>query len=974
MKGRLGLVLVGIGLFFPGIGHAQPVVSPPGGALAPPAYTGDRVTVLGIPDTFGGLREEIREVEAASDCSYYVVVADSVGKGEGADRDYADRVGAAWERAPAVGGSSFDPERSLLVVVAIRDRRIAVRPGRELQRKYGLRATVIDRELVQPQFAPEARKGEYAVGLRKLIVAIEERIDRVDAGDRAANREVPPPPSPDASSGSVVPQPRGNFLARTLPMILGGILAGLVFLTLVGMYLRHYWARRSYRAKLKAFQDRVLGIVDKLDALKERHKLLPFSDPEYSEPMTGETLGLYHNVQDRLSKLWDRWLELMDGLDQAKRKADAAGLLAVRAYLEAESHLEATKPFEELAALLPPCEADLDKLTKAHGQSQVELDAVVGEAAKLDELMAALGAAGLPEGPYKKAREEAGVVTEQGRKLFRSDPLGSRGTFHQALEKVVALRERLQRAIGMTQDLKQAEGAIAEAERSAKEARGLGFKLDEPEAAPDPLLASARERSAEAAAALREGDVDGASARLGQARSLTEQAAQAVERAKGLKRSNADDLGAWSAGDARMKSLLGAARGFREEMTRDYAPESYADIADAVPQAEKALAESESLIAEARQANAEDLQHYVRAGSLINRAKLAVRLAENLLRATSQRCQDLGKLRGETQRALRDAKGEADRLRQFLAGNAQILGDSPGAALEGAGIELQHLEQQAAAPRPDWPKLAQGVASARALLADVKQQGDAQIQAYQQLTSRWSRVRARAKEVGRLLESNEHDRPRANQRYRDAAQALDRIESSLQATGGDWAALSEAMNSAEYELNEAERLAKEDIALGRQAGEEILDAEREIRRARGFCQYGITANVQAAVRQLQEAEDQLARQDFEKAIALANAARSGAREAVQFAQREADRRRMRMDERRRRSSPPPGSFPIPLPFPIPTINNPWGMVSHDPSGPTPPPPAPSMPTPPPPPIVSPTPAPSETSSSSWEGGTSSSGW
>lgn len=956
MSGRLSLAFVAFALSFAGRGHAQSVPSVP-------PFTGDCVISVNVPDEYRGLREEIRRIESSSERTYFAVITDTVGGQPEADRAFADRIAESWKRAPAAGGKSFDPKRSVLMVVAIGDRKIAVHPGTELQGKYGLRGSIIDNELVRPYFIPEARNGNYAAGVRKLVVAIEERIVRADGDDKLTLR----PPSETSVAGAGTPARSGAFLGRTLPMILGGILAGLVAFTLASLYLRHYWAKRSYRAKLKAFQDRVLGIVDKLDALKERHKLLPFAEPDYSEPMTGETLGLYHNVQDRLSKLWDRWLELMDGLDQAKRKADNAGLLAVRPYLEAESHLEATKPFEEIGALLPPCEADLDKLSQAHGQSQAELKAVEDEAAKLKELLDELKACGLPVEPYELAHKEAEQVTEQGRKLFRSDPIGARGIFHQALEKVAALRERHQRAIGIARDLKQAEAAIDEVERSVKEIRDRGFKLDEPDAAPDPLLAAARGRAAESWASLREANADAAATRLEQARNLTEQARQFTQRATELKKANGEDLAAWPKGDARIKSLLGAARGFRDEMVRDYAPESFADIADAVPQAEKGLAEAESLIEEAARANAEDQQHYVRAASLINRAKLALRLSENLLRATSQRCQDLGKLRGETQQALRDAKGEADRIRQFLGANVQILGDLPRNALERATADLRQREGEASASRPNWTELAQGVAAIRSSLADIKQQGEAQIQSYQQLTARWGQVRARAKEIGQLLDTNEHDRPRANQRYRDATQDLDRIEASAQVPGSDWTSLTEAMNEAERDLNEAERLAREDIALGRQAGEEILSAEREIRRARGFVQYGVTANIQAASRQLNEAEAMLNRQEYERSIELANAARAGAREALLFAQREADRRRMQMDQRRR-ASPPPAGFPIPLPFPIPQVNQ-WGVV-----GPPSPPPFPSPSAAPPPPVPNPPAGPSGTSSSSWESGTSSTGW
>ena len=56
-----------------------------------PAFTGDRVTVVGTPDTgYRDLLLLIRQLEARSPETYYVVVLDSAGSGPWATRDAVD--------------------------------------------------------------------------------------------------------------------------------------------------------------------------------------------------------------------------------------------------------------------------------------------------------------------------------------------------------------------------------------------------------------------------------------------------------------------------------------------------------------------------------------------------------------------------------------------------------------------------------------------------------------------------------------------------------------------------------------------------------------------------------------------------------------------------------------------------------------------------------------------------------------------
>ncbi len=72
-----------------------------------------------------------------------------------------------------------------------------------------------------------------------------------------------------------------------------------------------WWGYRRTRSRLgdriKEVRSKAVDVMDHLDALKERLKLLPTS-PEFREPMAGETQALYQSAKQSSDKLWDGWL------------------------------------------------------------------------------------------------------------------------------------------------------------------------------------------------------------------------------------------------------------------------------------------------------------------------------------------------------------------------------------------------------------------------------------------------------------------------------------------------------------------------------------------------------------------------------------------------------------------------------------------------------------------------------------------
>ena len=85
-----------------------------------PPFTGERVIVVGVPDQYASLAPQIARLEKTSPQTYYVVIVNSTGTGQSATRDFADELVETWRQPRSKRGRSFDPERSVIIVVASR--------------------------------------------------------------------------------------------------------------------------------------------------------------------------------------------------------------------------------------------------------------------------------------------------------------------------------------------------------------------------------------------------------------------------------------------------------------------------------------------------------------------------------------------------------------------------------------------------------------------------------------------------------------------------------------------------------------------------------------------------------------------------------------------------------------------------------------------------------------------------------------
>src|SRR5208283_4174814 len=98
--------------------------------------------------------------------------------------------------------------------------------------------------------------------------------------------------------------------SSSLLIVLGGTSAAILVFGLI--WLRYRMTRRRVTTRFEEFKEHVMQLRQRVETVKERHQLLPASDKDFQEAMTGETLTLYNQIQKDVGGLWDNWLQRMD--------------------------------------------------------------------------------------------------------------------------------------------------------------------------------------------------------------------------------------------------------------------------------------------------------------------------------------------------------------------------------------------------------------------------------------------------------------------------------------------------------------------------------------------------------------------------------------------------------------------------------------------------------------------------------------
>lgn len=226
--------------------------------------------------------------------------------------------------------------------------------------------------------------------------------------------------------------------AARLPLALIILFGALGLAALLYLHQRGRRLQAGVDEQFKRFREEAVGLMDQIDALRQRHKTLPETDPDFTVPMAGATLVLYNQVSAELDRLWDHWLRVMEVWNQAEQRMRSASTFtfSARPTEEARKILEAGG-VEALLRRSSACKAELDRLNLAHetaSKALKEARAAVAEAERTT----------FDDPRFHEAAERARRELAAAEATLTADPIGAADRIETIRRDVASLREASQ--------------------------------------------------------------------------------------------------------------------------------------------------------------------------------------------------------------------------------------------------------------------------------------------------------------------------------------------------------------------------------------------------------------------------------------------------------------------------------------------------------------------------------------------------
>jgi hypothetical protein len=900
-----------------------------------PAFTGKRVYVVGVPDRYQRLDAQINRLERSSPQTYYVVVT-STTKSHSSVLQYVERLFDYWQNQAERTGRSLDPERSIVVVAALDDQKVGVRVGTTLRKQLGLHAEIVNNELINKAFIGLAKDGKYPEAISSLldttndwIAARDSHTAYVSVNVPAAGKVTGSPRTSKASSNvpattpsvpatisespislgtgtgtlEVQGQPQqSSFLSSPFMYFLLGIaVVGAAILGLFWFY--HRSASLRVAGQIKEIKSKAVEVMDRLDSLKERLKLLPTS-PEFREPMAGATQALYHSANEKTRKLWDGWLEIMEALDKAQKLAGRSRSVFSRKTLDdAQKLIDQQGSFQEIDRQAKEIAESVGQLDQAHPNARKVLEALTAARPKLDAGTASLVKLDLPTSPYQSELDALAADVSRASSALNADPLGTKTVLEEIQSRSDTLLKRIESVASLFVDSRQVNSALEALTRQVVTHRSQGLKLVEHGGNPDVSIEQGKTACVETLAALRTGDPDAATQKLDSARSLLKEAQSTIEKVQKAKALCERDQPARLRETDRLRTALTQAESYQHDLDRDFARASWQNVARNLDQANSLLATFDRQAQEAAAVSTSSRQEYLKGAGLLEELARQQKIALRLMSGLGEQLNSLIDVRKECHKLNEDTAASERHAELFIRQNEEIVGDLARNSLATAQQARQDIIARSNEPRPDWPTLRQRLTEVVEELSIAETQANEDVKNHEALVSEFNQVRQTAGRVYALLASHSEDRVAANEHYRTAADTLDRVGLALGQPRGASASLLQQVRDAAHDLDQSEQLAREDIRLAAQAQSMISEGDQSIAQARSYSAMGIGVDASSAEYQLVQAQNLLQSQNYEQSIHCAGAAIEAARQVYYAAMQQALVQQMAMAaEGRRRAA------------------------------------------------------------------------
>ena len=662
-----------------------------------------------VPGSYQSLKETIKQLERSSPQSYFVVVVRSAGPGPDSATRYVDELSDTWSKQARAKGLKLDPERSVITLVAIEDRKVAVHPGSFLRERAGLQKRPLD-AMIEQSFLPLAREGKYPEAVASLLAMIEDRVAKQGTTVTAQAKNSLVAPAETGKPAAQVAVPAGKEEATQAGIQNQMLLALLASLVAVGLivaaliWLARHRTRNTVESKIKQYKKNAVDVMDRLDALKARLKKLPVEDPDFKEPISGETLAVYQKIEGNLTGLWDRWLEVMDALDKAQALAKKDNALGTEKLKEAEKLVSDSKVFEQIEVEAQKCAAGMDQLNQAHENARSAADVVAVCQREILTGVEKVEKEGLPSVPYKP--EIAGIAAQasQAKAILTPDPIGARQTFDKVQERALALRDRVHQILDRYAEGRRISAALTALGQQVANLRKSGLRLDEDGGNPDHPIGQTFQTLEALRKAVHEGDPQAALEHLQAAQALLDQSRQMLDgvlKAKDLcEQGHPERVGETQ----RLREALGQYEAFETELKRSFATASWQAVAGNLAQARTLLGTFDRKAQEVAAAAAE--QKYLLGARLLGQLTQEQQAVFQLMSGVGDQLSALKALREECQNGARGLEERAHATNRYFSQNSQVTGAMARGSLASAEQSRQQLESLLNQSLPDWPRFA----------------------------------------------------------------------------------------------------------------------------------------------------------------------------------------------------------------------------------------------------------------------------
>lgn len=491
------------------------------------------------------------------------------------------------------------------------------------------------------------------------------------------------------------------FNSRTLPMWIGATIMGLSLLALAVMRGWHLIKRSHVDSKLQEFKTTVVGVSDALDELKERHRMLPFTDTDFKEPMTGQTLETYNSVQDSIEELRQRWLALMDVWQGVKENIKTEGFFSHSKLQDAAAMIDNAPVDNVLQLIKEKCTSTLDRLQDAHEQQHLAESTLSEALLKLEEQLQNVREVNLQTGPYETELRTALDRRDEMDNLRVSDPLGASAVYENTLSEVRRIGKWTEQILHHYAGSLELSEKLADVDADAAEHRRQGYRFSEEGSDPALLFAGIEHHRAECLNLLNSGEAKTAAEHLTQGFGLVASAKERIERQVQGRAFCKAQVNQRPQEQQRLQESISAGQRAISEMQTHFSDGAWSDVRDNVAMAERTLLDSNSLLQEAARNGTDDVQLYITASSQYERIQHLQIETASLLAAVEQRWGDLQSLRQRTRLELQNASRTCSQVGQQLTSNTA---DRPAAnrRFHDGELVLKRAGELALATKVDW--------------------------------------------------------------------------------------------------------------------------------------------------------------------------------------------------------------------------------------------------------------------------------